>query len=196
MLIGYEANVAMRDSQTLGDYSRELIDKLSNRHIRDGYRALLFSTRIKNAYRSYFSGNSNVSTYLPTGFSKTLPSAWIRYHLNPWLKSEKVRLFHGLNEELPYHIDRDIKTVITCYGPNQHRRTSVMDVLLWRRRMHYSFTAADAIVAVSETVKQQLIDNGVNADKIVVIGDPTNPMQITDEVVDQYFELYRRLLNR
>ena len=89
MLIGYEANIAMRDSQTLGDYSRELIEKLSNRHIRDGYRALLFSTRIKNAYRSYFSGNSNVSTYLPTGFSKTLPSAWIRYHLNPWLKSEK-----------------------------------------------------------------------------------------------------------
>lgn len=196
MLIGYEANIAMRDSQTLGDYSRELIDKLSTRHIRDGYRALLFSTRIKNAYRSYFSGNSNVSTYLPTGFSKTLPSAWIRYRLNPWLKSEKVRLFHGLNEELPYHIDRDIKTVITCYDTNQHKRTSVMDLLLWRKRMNYSFQAADVIVAVSETVKQQLIDYGVNTGKIVVIGDPDNPMQITDAVVDQYFELYSRLLNR
>lgn len=196
MLIGYEANIAMRDSQTLGDYSRELIDKLSTRHIRDGYRALLFSTRIKNAYRSYFSGNSNVSTYLPTGFSKTLPSAWIRYRLNPWLKSEKVRLFHGLNEELPYHIDRDIKTVITCYDTNQHKRTSVMDLLLWRKRMNYSFQAADVIVAVSETVKQQLIDYGVNTGKIVVIGDPTNPMQITDAVADQYFELYSRLLNR
>ena len=58
--------------------------------------------------------------------------------------------------------------------------------------MKYSFDSADAIVAVSPEVKQQLIDAGVNGDKVVVIGG-SNPYQITDRMVEQYWELYKHL---
>ncbi|MBR4738627.1 MAG: glycosyltransferase [Bacteroidales bacterium] len=194
MLIGYEANNAMRNGGELGDFSRTLIERLASRYIRNDYRALLFSTRIKSAYRGWFSGHSNVSTYLPVGIAKLLPEAWLRYRLNPMLKAEKVKIFHGLNEELPYHIGREIKTVITCYGTEDHHRTSVMDSLLWKKRMHYSFSSADVVVAVSEEVRQHLLALGVDEKKVVVIGVPGHPYEVNEELVERYFALYQSLI--
>lgn len=192
MLVGYEANNAMRNGGPLGDFSRILIARMAAAHVRD-YRALLFSTHTKDDYRTYFSGDSNVSTYVPTGSAKLLPEAWIRYRLNPWLKTEKVQIFHGLNEELPYHIDRNIKTVITYYGEGRHHCTSLMDSLLWKGRLRYAFDAADAIVAVSEEAKSQLLAAGVREEKIHVIGTD-NPYEVTEGMVSQYWELYRKLI--
>ena len=61
--------------------------------------------------------------------------------------------------------------------------------------MEYSFSAANVIVAVSAEVKQQLIDLGVTPDKIVVIGGKT-PYELTDRMVEQYFELYCTLAGK
>ena len=193
MLVGYEANNALRNSHEIGEFCRDLISRLATGRV-NTYRALLCSKRIKSAYKGYFSSYSNISTYVPTGSSRLMPSLWMRYSLNPWLKAEKVKVFHGLNEELPYGIGRDIKTIITCYGLDDHQRTSASDGLMWKRRMMYSFNAADVIVAVSDAVKQQLVDIAVPADKIVVIASPDgNPFGLTDKMVEQYFQLYQRL---
>jgi len=191
MLVGYEANNALRNSHELGDFARNLIERLATGRV-NRYRALLFATHIKKDYCSYFSGYSNIGTFVPFGLSRLMPSLWMRYRLNPWLKLEKVKIFHGLNEELPYHIDRDIKTIITCYGADNHHCTSIMDSMTWKKRMEYSFSAANVIVAVSAEVKQQLIDLGVTPEKIVIIGGKT-PYELTDRMVEQYFELYCKL---
>ena len=193
MLVGYEANNALRNPQVMGDFCRNLVSRMASRYNKQ-YRALLFSTRINPDYKTYFRSFANVSTYVPVGIAKVMPSAWMRYRLDPCLKTEKVQIFHGLNEELPYHISRDIKTIITCYGVESHQRTSASDGLMWKRRMKYSFGAADIIVAANNDIRQQLIDFGVNADKIVVIGaESGNPYELTDKMVEQYFQLYQRL---
>ena len=191
MLVGYEANNALRNSHELGEFARNLIERLATGRV-NSYRALLFATRIKKEYCSYFSGYSNVGTFVPFGLSRLLPELWMRYRLNPWLRLEKVKIFHGLNEELPYHIDRNIKTIITCYGVDEHHRTSLMDSIVWKKRMEYAYEAANVIVAVSNDVRQQLINAGVSPEKIVVIGGKT-PYELTDRMVEQYFELYRTL---
>ena len=191
MLVGYEANNALRNSHELGEFARNLIERLATGRV-NSYRALLFATRIKKEYCSYFSGYSNVGTFVPFGLSRLLPELWMRYRLNPWLRLEKVKIFHGLNEELPYHIDRNIKTIITCYGVDEHHRTSLMDSIAWKKRMEYAYEAANVIVAVSNDVRQQLINAGVSPEKIVVIGGKT-PYELTDRMVEQYFELYRTL---
>lgn len=194
MLVGYEANNAMRNGDPRGVYSRGLISRIANMHVKV-FRALLFSTRMKEEYRKFFSGDSNVSTYVPVGASKLLPEAWMRYRLNPWLKTERVKVFHGLNEELPYHIGREVKTVITCYGAKEHHRSSLMDTVLWRIRVRYAFSAADVVVAVSDEVKQELLDFGVNEERVVVISSGTdNLYEITDEVATRYYELYQTLV--
>ena len=192
MLVGYDANNALRNSGELGDWSRSLIDGLAGMRGVD-FRALLFSTRIKSAYRSRYTSYANVSTFVPEGSSKLLPSAWMRYRLNPILKGEKVKVYHGLNEELPYGIGRDVKTIITCFGVEVHHKTSFLDIFVWRCRMRYAFRASDVVVAVSEEVKGQLVAAGVRAEKIVVIGSPEGPYKLTDEMVGQYFSLYRTL---
>lgn len=191
MLVGYEANNALRNSHELGEFARNLIERLATGRV-NSYRALLFATRIKKEYCSYFGGYSNVGTFVPFGLSRLLPELWMRYRLNPWLRLEKVKIFHGLNEELPYHIDRNIKTIITCYGVDEHHRTSLMDSIVWKKRMEYAYEAANVIVAVSNEVRQQLINAGVSPEKIVVIGGKT-PYELTDRMVEQYFELYRTL---
>ena len=121
-----------------------------------------------------------------------MPSMWLRYSLNPWLQFEKVKVFHGLNGELPYRIGRDVKTIVTCYGLENHHKTSLLDSLMWKSRMRYSFRASDVIVAVSDEVKRQLVEAGVNGNKIIVIGT-SNPYELTDQMVEQYFELYKKL---
>ena len=194
MLVGYEANNVLRNGHELGEFGRNLIERLATGRVAT-YRALLFASRTKKEYCTYSSGYSNVSTYVPSGSAKLLPELWMRYLLNPWLKVEKVKIFHGLNEELPYHIDRDIKTIITCYGVEEHHTNSLMDSLFWKKRMEYSYSAADVIVAVSNKVKQDLIDAGVTPEKIVVIGGK-NPYELTDRMVEQYFELYTTLAGK
>lgn len=193
MLVGYDANTVLRNGGDLGDCCRALVDGLAKHHVND-FRALLFSTRIKSAFRSRYTSFANVSTFLPDGMAKLIPSAWMRYRLNPVLKGEKVKVFHGLNEELPYGIGRDVKTIITCYGIDSHYKTSLLDRFLWRQRMRYAFRASDVVVAVSDDVKQQLVDEGVNESKVVVIGVPGSPYRMTDEMVAQYHSLYRTLV--
>lgn len=193
MLIGYDANNVLRTGGELGDWGRSLIDGLAGRHVSD-FRALLFSTRIKSAYRNRYTSFANVSTFVPDGMAKLMPSSWMRFRLNPILKGEKVKVFHGLNDELPYGIGRDVKTVVTCHGLDKHYKTSLVDSLFWRSRMRYAFRASDVVVAVSEEVRRQLVEAGVNEQKIVVIGHSSAPYRITEEMVAQYFSLYRTLV--
>lgn len=194
MLAGYDANNVFRNSGELGEWSRALVEGLASRHVSD-FRALLFSTRIKSAYRTYFTSYANVSTYVPEGNAKLLPSAWMRYRLNGWLTYEKVKVFHGLNEEIPYGIGRDVKTVVTCFGVGEHHNTSLLDSMMWKRRMRYAWSASDVVVAVSERVKDDLLEAGMNEHRVLVIGEK-NVFEVTNRVLDQYYELYSRLSER
>lgn len=191
MLVGYEANNILRNSGRLGDYGRTLVSKLASRHIAD-YRALLFASHIRKAYRTFHTGFANVSTYLPSGMAKLLPEAWLRYQIEPWLSAERVKVFHALNEELPYNIGRNVKTVVTCYDPGNHWCNSLFDRMLWKRRMSYSFAVADAVVVPGEEVRRRLEAEGVMPEKIVVIGTGS-PYEVTDQMVEQYFQLYSKL---
>ncbi|MBQ9417951.1 MAG: glycosyltransferase [Bacteroidales bacterium] len=191
MLVGYEANTALRHSGKLGDYGRTLISQLASRHVAD-YRALLFASRIKKSLRQFHTGYANVSTYLPSGSAKLFPELWMRYQIEPWLKAEKVALFHALNEEIPYNINPTIKTILTCHGLGSHHATSAADLLFWRRRIRYSLRVANAVVVESEEARQGLAAEGVNPDKIVVIGGP-NPLELTPQMVEQYYMLYCKL---
>ena len=191
MIVGYDANNAFRNSGELGDYSRELLVKLASGRNKV-FQALLFSTRIKSEFRTSFTSHSNVSTYVPVGLSKLMPAIWMRFSVNTILREEKVKIYHGLNEELPYGIMRDVKTIVTCYGLKRHYTTSLMDSFMWRFRMRYAFRASDAIVAISDAVRQELIDYGVQVEKIHVIG--SGNLEVNDQIAQQYFELYQNLL--
>lgn len=189
MLVAYDANNVFRNGGELGEWSRSLVARLASRHVAD-YRALLFATRMKSVYKPEFISFANVSTYVPTGSAKMMPSTWMRFGIGAYLKGERVKVFHGLNEEIPYGVD--VRTVVTFFGLEEHYKTSLMDNLFWKKRMRYAQESADVVVAVSEEVKSGLLAAGVKEDKVVVIGT-NNPYEMTDAVADQYYEVYRRL---
>lgn len=60
--------------------------------------------------------------------------------------------------------------------------------------MRYAWRAADVIVAVSEEVKQQLLEAEVDEKRIVVIGEK-NPFEVSERVLDQYYQLYQKLVD-
>ena len=151
---------------------------------------------MKEEYKSIYTSFANVSTFVPTGKSSLMPSTWMRFQLGRYLKDERVRVFHGLNEELPYGLGGKVKTVVTCFGMKEHYKTSLMDGLLWKRRMRYALKNADVVVAVSEEVKKELLAAGVKEEKVRVIGCPGNPYQVTEEMAQQYLEVYSKLVGK
>jgi UDP-N-acetylglucosamine 2-epimerase len=58
--------------------------------------------------------------------------------------------------------------------------------------MRYAWNAADVVVAVSEEVKKELLEAGVNEQRVLVIGEK-DVFEVSDRVMDQYYELYSRL---
>ena len=192
MLVGFDANNVFRNSGEMGDWARNLVERMA-RQKGSGFRALLFATRMKEEYKSIYTSFANVSTFLPTGKSRLMPSTWMRFQLGPYLKDERVRVFHGLNEELPYGVGSKVKTVVTCFGMNDHYKTSMMDSLFWKKRMGYALKTADVVVAVSEEVKAELLAVGVKEEKVVVIGTG-NPYEVTDQIAQQYLDVYRKLV--
>lgn len=191
MLVAYDANIVFRNEDELGEWSRGLVARLAGHHVSD-YRALLFATRIKEEYKSEYLSYANVSTFVPTGSAKLMPSTWMRFNIGGYLKGERVKVFHGLNDEIPYGID--VRTVVTCFGLENHYKTSTVDNMFWKRRMAYALEAADVVVAVSKEVKESLLATGVNEEKIVVIGG-ANPYEMTDAIAEQYFEVYKKLVS-
>ena len=191
MLVGFDANNVFRNSEELGEWSRGLVERVASRHVTE-FRALLFATRMKADYKGYYSSFANVSTFLPEGNARLMPSAWMRYRLEDYLRFEKVKVFHGLNEEVPYGIGSVVKTMVTCFGLEDHHKTSLVDSITWKKRMEYAWSTCDVVVAVSEEVKRQLLDRGVAEQKIVVIGT-SNPYEMTDTIAEQYYEVYERL---
>ena len=190
VLVAYDANNVFRNRGELGQYGRELISKMASRHA-SNYRALLFCTRIKSAFRRFFTSDANVSTISPNGWGRVFPSLWLRSKMGLFLRLEKVQLFHGLNDELPPDIRFDVRTVVTCFGLEGHHATSLGDRIAWRRRMQYALQTADVVVAVSEQVRRDIIATGINEAKVVVIGNGTD---VTDTMVEQYYTLYETLV--
>ena len=68
----------------------------------------------------------------------------------------------------------------------------MMDSLTWKKRMRYAWNASDIVVAVSEKVKDELMEAGVSEQRVLVIGED-NPYKVTDRVVAQYYDLYSKL---
>ncbi|MCR4659898.1 MAG: glycosyltransferase [Bacteroidales bacterium] len=193
MIVGYDARNIFRNSSRLGDYCRELVATIAQRHIGKGFQAMLYAPNMNGDYRTFFISNANVGTYKPKGKGMLASIVWHRFKLNPVLMDAKVKLYHGLNEELPYGIGRDIKTVITCYGLHAHKSTSFIDSIVWRHRMRYAFRASNIIVAVSDEVRDELVQAGVNEAKIRVI-----PMSADGTVgaaeADAYYAIYEQLV--
>ncbi len=170
MVIGYDAKRAFNNTAGLGNYSRYIIDSVAK--INPEIKQVLFTPKISKQYQAYAKGKVLVK---PTGFDKIIPSLWRSKTCVKDLLKNKISLYHGLSNELPYGIEQSgIKTVVTVHDlifkrfPEFYKNP--LDIKTYDKKFEHACRIADKIIAISEQTKVDIVEfYQVNPSKISVI---------------------------
>lgn len=196
MVIGFDAKRAFQNSTGLGNYSRILICGLAQEH--QDIRAFLYSPHITGEYAKYFTGFANISTRIPSSIDRFFPDIWRRFGVTVHLRGDKVKIFHGLSHELPHGIPHSIKRVVTMHDLIVWRYPEFykpFDRMVYRIKQRHSCRIADAVVAISEQTKRDLIEYlHVPESKIKVIYQSCDPM-FWNAILDSDIEYVRKTYN-
>lgn len=155
--IGYDAQQLYNNFTGPGNYSRTLLSNLAEYYPDNAY--FLYTPRLtKNEETQFFLNSALYNTQMPR--RKGLPLIWQRFSIKGDLKRQRIQLFHGLNQTLPFGMSRTgIKSVVTVHDlvfkrfPEQY---SFPKRLALDLQLRYACREADHIVAISESTKRDL----------------------------------------
>jgi len=170
MNIGFDAKRFFHNNTGLGNYSRTLIDGLTQFYPEHQY--FLFNP--KPSKRVQKPPLANVHEILPqTLLAKKLRSLWRTSWIKKDIKKGGIDLYHGLSHELPVGLQNTrVKSVVTIHDliferfPGQYKK---LDVAIYRKKFKYACANANQIIAISQQTKTDLIDfYKVDGQKITV----------------------------
>lgn len=171
MKIGFDAKRLYMNSSGLGNYSRNLVANMNKLYPTNEY--VLFTPQQNQKYKS-FCGNPYVNV-LPAGFlNRTFSSKWRSSTIISQINDQKLDVYHGLSNELPYTIaDFKGKKVVTIHDlifirfPHYY---SAFDRANYRKKVTSACLMADVVIAISHQTKNDLIEFlGIDASKIHVV---------------------------
>ena len=174
MRIGFDAKRAFSNNTGLGNYSRDTIQILSS-YIPNNKYFLYTPTNNKNNRASLICERDNTTICTPQSLlDRTFKKYWRSKSVVKDLISNKVKIFHGLSNELPLGIERtSIKTVVTIHDLIFMRYPHFfkdIDRKIYHKKFKSACERADRIIAVSEQTKQDIIDYFfISANKIKVV---------------------------
>ncbi len=169
MIIGFEAKRLFQNFSGLGNYSRNTVNLLSEFYPDNNY--LLFAPILTNLYPL----PHNVAVITPKSkFSQRFRPFWRLYKVSELLKPNKVDIYHGLSNVLPFGLKRSgIPSVLTIHDliflrfPEFYKK---IDTMLYRFITIRSCHRATKVLAISQQTKNDLIELlGIDASKIEVI---------------------------
>ena len=170
MRIGFDAKRAFQNNTGLGNYSRTLIQSLCSFYPGNDY--FLYAPKFTTQFQ--IQSHSNAFIVTPTTFPFTFfRSAWRSVAIKNELIKNNIDLFHGLSHEIPLGIQHSgVKSVVTIHDliferfPKQH---SAIDVWIYRKKFKNACKYADAVIAISEQTKTDLVNlYNVPSEKITV----------------------------
>lgn len=171
MKIGFDAKRLYNNFTGLGNYSRALVQNLATYYPDNQY--LLYTTKVKKHPSTLpFLDESRFQTIRP---NLPLPAAlWRSFGIKNDLKKAKLDIYHGLSHELPVGIQKTgIKSVVTIHDlifKHYPDFFPLIDRKIYDWKFRYSCEVADAVIAISESTKQDIINfYGIPAEKIHVI---------------------------
>lgn len=185
--IGFDAIRAVRNATGLGNYSRGILRALHRAQPRLDLR--LYSPLPPRAKYSDLPGELNADLQLPP-YDTTNPvsrTLWRTFRLGRAAARDRVQLYHGLSHEIPRDLPgTGIPSVLTVHDlifEKHPRFFPLFDRLSYRWRYRWSARHADAIVAVSDQTRNDLIElYHVDPARITVIPpvcDPAFAVQAT-----------------
>ncbi|MDR1562430.1 MAG: glycosyltransferase family 4 protein [Dysgonamonadaceae bacterium] len=179
MNIGFDAKRIVQNNTGLGNYSRFVVEVMSE-YFPDNNYFLLAPKRKENSRLNVLKSRANVRFIFPDGFFRLFPSLWRMFARKKVMADNSMDLFHGLSNELPLCMKQTgVKTVVTVHDlifiryPQFYR---LIDRLIYRLKFNSACRNADAVIAVSECTKRDIVDFfHIPEKKIVVIYQSCHP---------------------
>ena len=181
MKIGFDAKKIVKNVTGIGNYSRGVVQALSKYYPDNDY--LLFAPTEKDTpAKARLKVTDNISYVYPRKQWPLIGSElWRVSGITSDIRRCGVDIFHGLSNELPYGICRaGCRSVVTIHDliflrlPNTYSITA-REIL--RAKTRYACTHADAIVAISERTKSDIIDlYGIDPAKIHLVYQGCDPI--------------------
>jgi len=169
--IGFDAKRATQNYTGLGNYSRFVINNLIKFFPNNTYE--LFSPRIMLDKPEIIIGPNIKFIIKKEGSSKSKPF-WRSFGIKKDIRRERVQIYHGLSNELPFGIkETGAKSIVTIHDliflryPEFYK---FVDRTIYTIKARYACEVADRIIAVSECTKRDIISFfKINPDKIDVV---------------------------
>jgi len=176
MNIGFDAKRALFNRSGLGNYSRSTIGLLSHFYPTNNY--YLFSAKDN---REIFQPSDNqyiIET--DPGLYSSFPSLWRSWGIHRQVKNQKLDIFHGLSNELPWSIKKTgVKSVVTIHDLIFLRYPEyypLVDRQIYLQKFRHACRVADKIIATSNATKADIITFfGTDPQKIEVVYQTCNP---------------------
>ncbi len=178
MIIGYDGKRAYQNKTGLGNYIRSLLPVLAEYYPNEKY--ILFAPEKTDLFDA--STLRQLDAVFPNSiFYKNFPSLWRRFGMVDAIKKYGIDIYHGVSNELPNRIQHaGIKTVVTVHDIIFERFPETYNFderHVHRWKIKYACRVADAVVAISEQTKNDLIEfYKVPAKKITVVYQSCNPI--------------------
>lgn len=171
MTIAYDAKRLFQNFTGLGNYSRTLVQNLAFFHPENEYQ--LFAPKIfSHPSTRYFIDNQQFSLHKsPHSFH----SLWRTFQLKNEVTQRNAQIFHGLSHEIPVGISahKNIKTIVTMHDlvfKIYPEYTPALQRKLYDIKFKYACQNSDAIIAISEQTKRDIIEfYKIDPSKIQVI---------------------------
>lgn len=162
MKIGFDAKRAFNNKSGLGNYARNLIRNIIRTNPYEDY-FLFTSESGRYKLQDFLEKKSNIHIIEPHGFwAKEFPGWWRSYGITKNSNHLQLDIYHGLSNEIPLNSDRmKAKKIVTVHDLIFMRYPefyNAADRKMYTVKTKKSCALADAIVAVSEQTKSDLIE--------------------------------------
>lgn len=170
MRVGYDGKRIFKNYTGLGNYSRYILF-LMGRHYPQNENLIYTPGTGNGPFKEEILSNPRNTIFTPeSGIFKSL---WRSFGIVKDLKKDKVDLFHGLSNEIPFGIHKHLPSVATVHDviflrfPQYYGK---VDGLIYKFKTAYACRRATRIIAVSERTKLDLVHFfGTAPDKISVV---------------------------
>ena len=163
MKIGFDAKRYFNNQTGLGNYARWLVNNLA---LNQSNEYVLYQPKLVET--------TQTNIKYPTGIFSLLTSLWRSRFICRDLVRDKIEVYHGLSNELPFGIHKtNIKTVVTIHDLINKRYPhyySKIDGYIYDRKLRYTQRVATQIVVPSKQTKDDLISfYNTDSDKVIII---------------------------
>lgn len=176
MKIGFDAKKAVSNITGIGNYSRRCIDGIAS--IAPENEVVLFAPHKTNE-KAVRELTARAQYIRPTNTGKLSFLWWRNFGMVRDIKAQKIDIFHGLSNELPFGIHKaGCKTIVTIHDLIFRLLPETFgwaDRQILTAKTRYACNHADCIIAVSERTKRDIVRlYGIPEERIKVVYQSIN----------------------